>query len=47
MQYNDLIKKKQIVENDKAKIVSVIEELNQKKNMVLEEAWKRVNEVCC
>ncbi|XP_010081385.1 PREDICTED: structural maintenance of chromosomes protein 2, partial [Pterocles gutturalis] len=42
--YNDLMKKKRIVENDKAKIISVIEELDQKKTEALHIAWKKVNE---
>ncbi|NXE94439.1 SMC2 protein, partial [Menura novaehollandiae] len=42
--YNDLVKKKRIVENDKIKILAVIEELDQKKNEALDIAWKKVNE---
>ncbi|NXG23330.1 SMC2 protein, partial [Grallaria varia] len=42
--YNDLMKKKRIVENDKLKILAVIEELDQKKNEALDIAWKKVNE---
>ncbi|NXH52111.1 SMC2 protein, partial [Rhabdornis inornatus] len=42
--YNDLMKKKRIVENDKIKILAVIEELDQKKKQALEIAWKKVNE---
>ncbi|XP_056370799.1 structural maintenance of chromosomes protein 2 [Oenanthe melanoleuca] len=42
--YNDLIKKRRIVENDKMKILAVIEELDQKKKQALEIAWKKVNE---
>ncbi|XP_005061195.1 PREDICTED: structural maintenance of chromosomes protein 2 [Ficedula albicollis] len=42
--YNDLMKKKRIVENDKTKILAVIEELDQKKKQALEIAWKKVNE---
>ncbi|NWV14787.1 SMC2 protein, partial [Ptilonorhynchus violaceus] len=42
--YNDLMKKKRIVENDKIKILAVIEELDQKKNEALDIAWKKVNE---
>ncbi|XP_007904709.2 structural maintenance of chromosomes protein 2 [Callorhinchus milii] len=41
--YNDLMKKKRIVETDKAKILSTIEELDQKKNDALNVAWKQVN----
>ena len=39
------MKKKDIVENDKTKIASVISELDQKKNEALQTAWKRVNKV--
>ena len=46
LQYNDLIKKKKIVENDKSKIAAVITELDQKKNEALQNAWKKVNKVC-
>ncbi|NWV32546.1 SMC2 protein, partial [Grantiella picta] len=42
--YNDLMKKKRIVENDKIKILAVIEELDQKKKEALDTAWKKVNE---
>nr|XP_030113530.3 structural maintenance of chromosomes protein 2 [Taeniopygia guttata] len=42
--YNDLMKKKRIVENDKLKILAVIEELDQKKKQALDIAWKKVNE---
>ncbi|NWV28362.1 SMC2 protein, partial [Origma solitaria] len=42
--YNDLMKKKRIVENDKIKILGVIEELDQKKKEALDIAWKKVNE---
>ncbi|XP_019850315.1 PREDICTED: structural maintenance of chromosomes protein 2-like [Amphimedon queenslandica] len=41
--YNDLMKKKKIVENDKAKIAELIQELDQKKNEALQTAWSRVN----
>lgn len=41
-QYNDLRKKKRIVENDKAKILETIEELDQKKNEALNVAWQKV-----
>uniref|UniRef100_A0A8C4FGJ8 Structural maintenance of chromosomes protein n=1 Tax=Dicentrarchus labrax TaxID=13489 RepID=A0A8C4FGJ8_DICLA len=41
--YNDLMKKKRIVENDKAKILQTIEELDQKKNEALNLAWRKVN----
>ena len=39
------MKKKKIVENDKAKIAELINELDQKKNEALQSAWKRVNQV--
>lgn len=42
IQYNDLRKKKRIVENDKAKILETIEELDQKKNEALNVAWQKV-----
>ena len=42
-QYNDLLKKKKIVENDKAKIMDVIGELDQKKRQALRQAWDQVN----
>ncbi|NXV24243.1 SMC2 protein, partial [Cepphus grylle] len=42
--YNDLMKKKRIVENDKSKILATIEELDQKKTQALHIAWKKVNE---
>ncbi|XP_030092877.1 structural maintenance of chromosomes protein 2 [Serinus canaria] len=42
--YNDLTKKKKVVENDKQRILEVIEELDRKKKQALEVAWKKVNE---
>ena len=42
-QYNDLLKKKKIVENDKSKIMAVIAELDQKKRQALRQAWDQVN----
>lgn len=42
LQYNDLMKKKRIVENDKAKILQTIKELDQKKNEALNVAWQKV-----
>ena len=42
-QYNDLLKKKKIVENDKSKIMDVIGELDQKKRQALRQAWDQVN----
>ncbi|KAJ8271368.1 hypothetical protein COCON_G00102270 [Conger conger] len=41
--YNDLMKKKRIVEADKSKILKTIEELDQKKNEALNIAWQKVN----
>ncbi|XP_057298793.1 structural maintenance of chromosomes protein 2-like [Hydractinia symbiolongicarpus] len=41
--YNDLMKKKRIVENDKEKIEDVIRELDEKKNEALRQAWVKVN----
>ncbi|NP_001027796.1 structural maintenance of chromosomes protein 2 [Takifugu rubripes] len=41
--YNDLMKKKRIVESDKTKILQTIEELDQKKNEALNVAWQKVN----
>ncbi|CAN0308224.1 unnamed protein product [Bubo scandiacus] len=42
--YNDLMKKKRIVENDKLKILAAIEDLDQRKIKALHMAWKKVNE---
>ncbi|PFX31137.1 Structural maintenance of chromosomes protein 2 [Stylophora pistillata] len=42
-EYNDLMKKKRIVLNDKDKIALVIKELDEKKNEALRNAWKKVN----
>lgn len=36
------MKKKRIVENDKAKILQTIKELDQKKNVALNLAWQKV-----
>ncbi|KAM9398616.1 LOW QUALITY PROTEIN: structural maintenance of chromosomes protein 2 [Salvelinus alpinus] len=41
--YNDLMKKKRIVENDKSKILQTIAELDQKKKEALNIAWQKVN----
>ncbi|NXN33892.1 SMC2 protein, partial [Nycticryphes semicollaris] len=41
--YNDLMRKKRIVENDKAKILAVIEELDQKKTQAMNVAWEKGN----
>ncbi|KAM0935809.1 putative structural maintenance of chromosomes protein [Dioscorea sansibarensis] len=42
-EYNDLISKKNIIENDKAKIKMVIEELDEKKKETLKVTWIKVN----
>ncbi|CAL1540842.1 unnamed protein product [Lymnaea stagnalis] len=42
-QYTDLMKKRKVVLNDKAKIASVIEELDKKKKAALIKAWEQVN----
>ncbi|NXT95357.1 SMC2 protein, partial [Anhinga rufa] len=42
--YNEVLKKKRIVENDREKILAAIEELDQKKDEALQIAWKKVNE---
>ncbi len=44
-QYNDLIKKRKIVLNDKEKIAAVIAELDEKKNEALKKAHAQVNKV--
>ena len=45
LQYTDLMKKRKIVLNDKAKIQAVIDELDKKKNEALKKAWEQVNKV--
>ncbi|KAL6977613.1 Structural maintenance of chromosomes protein 2-2 [Sarracenia purpurea var. burkii] len=42
-EYNDLISKKTIIENDKSKIKMVIEELDEKKKETLKVTWVKVN----
>ncbi|NXH22560.1 SMC2 protein, partial [Bucco capensis] len=42
--YNELLRKKRIVENDKLKILATIEELDRRKTEALQLAWKKVNE---
>ncbi|KAL7184004.1 hypothetical protein ACSBR2_026221 [Camellia fascicularis] len=42
-EYNDLISKKNIIENDKTKIKIVIEELDEKKKEMLKVTWVKVN----
>lgn len=41
-QYNEMVKKKKIVENDKRKILETIKHLDEKKKETLLEAWKQV-----
>ncbi|EFN85328.1 structural maintenance of chromosomes protein 2 [Harpegnathos saltator] len=42
-QYNDTMKKKKIVENDKIKILETIKHLDEKKKQILVKAWEQVN----
>ncbi|XP_014127932.2 structural maintenance of chromosomes protein 2 isoform X1 [Zonotrichia albicollis] len=42
--YDDLMKKKEVVENDRDKILVTIEEIDRKKKQALDIAWKKVNE---
>ncbi|KAF5947699.1 hypothetical protein HYC85_013656 [Camellia sinensis] len=42
-EYNDLISKKNIIENDKTKIKVVIEQLDEKKKETLKVTWLKVN----
>ncbi|XP_006358248.1 structural maintenance of chromosomes protein 2-1 [Solanum tuberosum] len=42
-EYNDLLSKKNIIENDKSKIKKVIEELDEKKKETLKVTWEKVN----
>lgn len=41
--YQDLINKKRTVTHDRDKIIDVMRELDEKKNMALREAWKKVD----
>lgn len=41
-QYNDTLKKKKIVENDKKKILETIKHLDERKRQVLVKAWEQV-----
>ncbi|KAF3328938.1 hypothetical protein FCM35_KLT06016 [Carex littledalei] len=43
-EYNDLISKKSIIENDKSKINKVIEQLDEEKKKTLKVTWVKVNE---
>jgi structural maintenance of chromosome 2 len=42
-EYTELLRKRKVVENDKKKIQSVIEELDVKKKVELQRTWKKVN----
>lgn len=42
-EYNDLMSKKRIIENDKSKIQKVIYELDEKKKETLKVTWQKVN----
>jgi structural maintenance of chromosome 2 len=42
-EYTELLRKRKVVENDKKKIKSVIEELDIKKKSELQRTWKKVN----
>ncbi|NXN19346.1 SMC2 protein, partial [Indicator maculatus] len=42
--FNDLMRRKRIVENDKLQILAAIEQLDRKKREALHIAWKKVNE---
>lgn len=42
-EYQDLLQRKTIIENDKSKIESVIDELQAKKNETLNKTWTKVN----
>ncbi|XP_054253606.1 structural maintenance of chromosomes protein 2 [Indicator indicator] len=42
--FNDLMRRKRIVENDKLQILATIKQLDQKKREALHIAWKKVNE---
>ncbi|KAI5063026.1 hypothetical protein GOP47_0021573 [Adiantum capillus-veneris] len=42
-EYNDLMSKKRIIENDKSKIHKVIDELDEKKKETLKVTWQKVN----
>eukprot|EP00871_Galdieria_phlegrea_P002470 jgi/Galph1/3223/GphlegSOOS_G1916.1 len=43
-EYQDLLRKKRIVESDRRKIQTVIRELDEKKILAVEKTWKKVNE---
>lgn len=42
-EYTELLRKRKVVENDKKKIQTVIENLDVKKKIELERTWKKVN----
>ena len=43
-EYTELLRKRKVIENDKRKIESVIQELDEKKKKELTRTWKKVNE---
>jgi len=43
-EYDDLMKKRTIVDNDKKKIETVIEDLDDKKKKAINQTWQKVNE---
>lgn len=43
-EYTELLRKRKVVENDKKKIQTVIENLDVKKKIELEHTWKKVNQ---
>ena len=45
-EYQDVMEKKRIVENDKRKIEMVMQELDEKKNEALKTTWTKVNRHC-
>jgi structural maintenance of chromosome 2 len=45
-EYQDVMEKKRIVENDKRKIEMVMQELDEKKNEALKTTWTKVNRPC-
>ncbi len=42
-EYQEVVNKKRIIENDKRKIEAVINELDEKKNLALKTTWSKVN----
>lgn len=43
LEYQELLKKKEIVENDKSKIQALIAELDENKIRTLKQTWEKVN----